>query len=185
MQSSWWAEFRSAAGYGNFGAIIRRQNVILGGGVVHALPWDDRHGFYYLPDGPVLPAGEPEGEEVFNALLELIRARARGDELQITHLRLEPRWTAIPPFLHALAPVEAPDDIWQEPRHTICIDLRSAETAILAQMRPKGRYNIVVARRHGVRVVTDTSSRGVDDFLALYHSTFARKALTTKPDDYF
>ncbi len=50
----------------------------------------------------------------------------------------------------------------EQPEATRILDLTQAEEAILAQMHPKGRYNIKVARKHGVRVeqsaATDANS---------------------------
>jgi lipid II:glycine glycyltransferase (peptidoglycan interpeptide bridge formation enzyme) len=72
-----------------------------------------------------------------------------------------------------------------EQRHTLCIDLRPPEQAILAQMKPKGRYNIGVAQRLGVRVVEDTSTQGLRDFLGIYQETVSRKGIKAKPTRYF
>jgi lipid II:glycine glycyltransferase (peptidoglycan interpeptide bridge formation enzyme) len=153
--------------------------------VVHTLPWDDRHGFYYLPEGPVLPEDEELADHVVQRLMSEIRGRRRHETFHATHLRIEPRLTKVPPALAALAPVLAPEDKWREPRHTLCVDLRPSETEILARMRPKGRYNVSVARRHGVVVVDDPSPEGLDAFLQIYHDTAERKHLISKPDDYF
>ena len=38
------------------------------------------------------------------------------------------------------------------PEHTLILDLDKTEDEILAQMKPKGRYNIQVAKKHGVVV---------------------------------
>ena len=52
-------------------------------------------------------------------------------------------------------------------------------------MKPKGRYNIRVAQRHGVSIVEDTSDRGLTDFLGIYQATTTRQELGPKPPDYF
>jgi lipid II:glycine glycyltransferase (peptidoglycan interpeptide bridge formation enzyme) len=52
-------------------------------------------------------------------------------------------------------------------------------------MKPKGRYNIRVARRHGVTVVEDTSARGLADFVRLYRQTARRHRIEAKPAAYF
>lgn len=62
------------------------------------------------------------------------------------------------------------------PRHihpvaTRIINLTQPEAAILAQMKPKGRYNIGVAQRHGVRV---EESDDVEAFYALLEATAVR-----------
>ena len=42
-------------------------------------------------------------------------------------------------------------------------------------MKPKGRYNVRVARRHGVSVLEDVSSQGIADFLNIYEETFGAR----------
>ena len=185
MQSSWWAQFRAAAGFRNFGVIIRRQGAIIGGGVVHAYEWRPGEGFYYLPEGPALPDDPARAREVFDALLSSTRHHRNAESLTISHLRLEPRWREMPEFLRDFDIVPAPEDLFTEPRHTLCVDLRGSETGILAQMHSKGRYNIAVARRHGLTVVEDGSAAGIADFLTLYHGMTERKGISPKSDPYF
>ena len=52
-------------------------------------------------------------------------------------------------------------------------------------MKPKGRYNIGVARRYGVSIIEDVSSQGIGDFLNICTETFARKNLSELDPDYF
>ncbi|HTK57228.1 MAG TPA: peptidoglycan bridge formation glycyltransferase FemA/FemB family protein, partial [Gemmatimonadales bacterium] len=142
-------------------------------------------GFYYLPEGPVLPEDDEDAAGVFAALMAAIERRRQEDPLAISHLRIEPRWERTPGFLRDYELVPAVDDGFDEPRETSCVDLTLPETGILAQMHPKGRYNIALARRHGVTVTEDVTPRGIADFLDLYHAMVARKGLQGKPDDYF
>ena len=69
MRSSWWADFRVEAGYGNFGVVLRNRGAILGGAVVLTYEYAPGHCFYYIPEGPVLPAGERAASEVFATVL--------------------------------------------------------------------------------------------------------------------
>lgn len=64
------------------------------------------------------------------------------------------------------------------PRHvhaqaTRILDLHHSEEQILAQMHQKGRYNIGVARKHGIEVV-EGSVNDIDTFYALLRSTGGR-----------
>ncbi len=52
-------------------------------------------------------------------------------------------------------------------------------------MKPKGRYNIGVARRYGVSVVEDVSPQGIEDFLSIYRETVTRKNRRGHGPDYF
>ena len=185
MQTSWWADFRTDAGYDHFAAILKHQGAILGGALVMKFSPTPLSCFYYIPDGPLLPGDESEAEEVFQALLEAIEAQRKTETVTVSHLRIEPRWERLPAFLSGFRAVPALSDGCMEPRHTLCIDLRHSEAEILAHMKPKGRYNIRVAQKHGVSVVEDNSGRGLVDFLAIYAETTARQKMETKPPDYF
>jgi lipid II:glycine glycyltransferase (peptidoglycan interpeptide bridge formation enzyme) len=59
----------------------------------------------------------------------------------------------------------------EQPEASIVLDLRVSEEQLLAQMLPKGRYNIGVAKRHGVNV---RETRDVDAFTALAKETALR-----------
>jgi lipid II:glycine glycyltransferase (peptidoglycan interpeptide bridge formation enzyme) len=72
-----------------------------------------------------------------------------------------------------------------EPRNTLCVDLRPSEAAILSRMKPKGRYNIRLAQKHGVAVIEDPSDLGLAAFLEIYEATATRQGLRAKPTDYF
>ena len=185
MQSSWWVEFRNYCGFENFGVVLRDEETIVGGAVVLKYVYSDDSCFYYIQDGPVLPEDPTAAEAVFRAVFQVLEER-RGTEPQVvSHLRIEPRWLRLPGFVSGFRPIRPLADPFLETRDTRCIDLRPAEAAILAQMKPKGRYNIGVARRHGVSIVEDTSEQGLRDFLAIYEETAARQGMEPKPADYF
>jgi lipid II:glycine glycyltransferase (peptidoglycan interpeptide bridge formation enzyme) len=185
MQSSWWVEFRNYCGFENFGITLRDGKEILGGAVVLKYQYSDDRCFYYIQDGPVLPDDPMAAGEVFQAVFEEIEDRRRTEPQIVSHLRLEPRWLHLPGFVTGCRAIRPLADPYLEARDTRCIDLRPAENAILAQMQPKGRYNIGLARRHGVSVIEDMSGQGLADFLAIYAETAERQGLVPKPPDYF
>jgi lipid II:glycine glycyltransferase (peptidoglycan interpeptide bridge formation enzyme) len=52
-------------------------------------------------------------------------------------------------------------------------------------MKPKGRYNVGLARRHGVLVVEDNSERGLVDFITIRDDTARRQDLKRRSRRYF
>lgn len=54
------------------------------------------------------------------------------------------------------------------PEHTLILDLDKNEDEILAQMKPKGRYNVNVARKNGVVVKQFSDKIPEKDFNAFY-----------------
>jgi peptidoglycan pentaglycine glycine transferase (the first glycine) len=184
MQSSWWADFRATAGFGHFGITLKDQGAIVGGALALRFSYAPQRCFYYIQDGPVLPDSESARSEVFEAILEAIEERRQSETETVSHLRIEPRWPHLPAFVRGFQR-PACSDKYREPRNTLCVELRHSEETILAQMKPKGRYNIRVAQRHGVSVFEDTSKQGVTDFLRIYKRTALRQGLKAKPPGYF
>lgn len=184
MQASWWADFRGAAGFGHFGLTLKQHGTIVGGAMVLKFSYAPQSCFYYIPEGPVLPHESAIAGEVFEAILADIESHRRADTETVSHLRIEPRWEARPAFASGFRSAPGGDRC-TEPRRSLLVDLRLPESAILAQMKPKGRYNIRVAERHGVAVIEDTSVEGIDDFCRIYEDMTARQRIEAKPPEYF
>lgn len=184
MQSSWYADFRASVGYQSFAITLKDDETIVGGALVMKWSYAPQSCFYYISDGPVLPEDESTARQVFDAILGIIDKHRRDEEQTVSHLRIEPRWRHLPDFARGFQPLRFPD-AYTEPRTTLWIDLRPVEEAILAQMKSKGRYNIHLARRHGVSIIEDTSDQGLADFLRIYKRMSGRKEIASKPTGYF
>ena len=184
MQSSWWADLRARVGFGHFAAILRHRGAVVAGAVVLTYEFEPGCFFYYVPEGPVVQGGDADFD-LFDAVLTAIVERPMEEGERVSHLRIEPRLEGLPDSRRAFRPVPSFSDGFMEPRHTICVDLRPPESGILAQMKPKGRYNIGIAQRHGVSVIEDASAAGLRDFLSIYEATTDRHSLDAKPPDYF
>ncbi len=66
----------------------------------------------------------------------------------------------------------------EQPEATRILDLTLSDEELLAQMHPKGRYNIHVAEKHEVRV---DKSNDIDAFYELLTSTAGRDRFTVGP----
>lgn len=186
MQSSSWIRCRADDGYGHIAIMLRdEEHRLVGGAIVGRWAYGDNRAFYYVQEGPLLP-DEPElAEAVMTAVLVRLDQHRRDDTAVVSHLRIEPRRSSWPGF--AASGFESPwhDDRFREPRHTRCVDLRATESERLQAMKPKGRYNVGLARRHGVVVVEDNSDLGLDDFLAIRDDTARRQDLKRRSRRYF
>lgn len=183
MQSSPWAQFRARAGGQHFAVTLKDGAAIVGGALVGKWTYEPEHCFYYVQEGPVLPADEASAAEVFDTVLESIERHRKAEDATVSHLRIEPRWQRLPDFVRGFRPPPL-SDRFSEPRTTLCIDLRPGEDEILAQMKPKGRYNIRLARKHGVAVVRDNSYEGSVDFMRLQRGTAVRKGIEPLAPNY-
>lgn len=185
MQSSAWAQFRGRGGCEHFAVTLKDGDAIVGGALVGKWTYEPGHCFYYVQEGPVLPADEAGAAEVFDAVLESIERHRKAEDATVSHLRIEPRWQHLPDFVRGFRPLAFADYRFSEPRNTLCLDLRPSEDEILAQMKPKGRYNVRVARKHGVTVVRDNSYQGLIDFMRIQRCTAVRKGMRPVAPDYF
>jgi lipid II:glycine glycyltransferase (peptidoglycan interpeptide bridge formation enzyme) len=184
-QSSWYADFRAAhSGWGHFAAVLRDGKAIVGGGLVLKRSFARDKSYYYMPDGPALLRSDSnvEQEQTFRAIMRFVDSKRQQEPSAVSHLCIIPRWQDIPDFVQGF---RASSHFYGVPRDTQCIDLTPSESAILAQMKEKGRYNIRLAKRHGVVVVEDPSQQGIEDFLDIYQETFTRKGLKAHDADYF
>lgn len=113
-----------------------------------------------IPRGPLW---QQEG-----ALLNLLMERIVGDARQDRCIQLlySPTFT----IDGWTTPLARDSKRHVHPEATLLIDLKQSEQELLAQMHQKGRYNINVARKHGVEIVQGTA-HDIDDFYRLLIGT--------------
>ncbi|MFN8424520.1 MAG: peptidoglycan bridge formation glycyltransferase FemA/FemB family protein [Anaerolineae bacterium] len=176
LQSSAWARLRRGQGWrvertilsGRDGRPIAGAQVLtrrrLGGLVA------------YVPRGPVVEPDDPAWPELVRELRRRYRRRAVA-------LRLEPHWADAPAARAALASQGLRETAPLQPPSTLRLDLTIGPDALLAQMKPKWRYNIGLAERQGVTVARGAAAdRAV--FEELLHATAARHGLAERPAGY-
>jgi peptidoglycan pentaglycine glycine transferase (the first glycine) len=185
MQSSSWALFKEREGYRVFFPAVRKGGEVVGGMALFAYPESRGPALLAAPGGPLLP---PEHYAVGLRLLTAWCGQLAGT-LGIAALRIEP---AAPLGAHDMASVEmlaeqgfvrSPADIL--PCESWLVDLDQGEAALLAAMKPKGRYNIGVARRHGVQVRFSSEERDIPLFYRIFEQTVRRKGFFGEPYAYF
>lgn len=141
--------------------------------------------FLYAPWGPVLRVREmTEGlpaalPEIMVKLREALGGRG-------VFFRLEPR---ILESFRSRQHLGAAGFVFPgrsiQPRDTRIVDLTLSEDKLLSDMHPKTRYNIRLARRHGVVVEEQTNEEGLGRFLALAHDVQERGKFHYHPDAYY
>jgi serine/alanine adding enzyme len=133
----------------------------------------------YIPKGPGIAGVDQLGAAVDDLRDAAGRAFA---------IKLEPeieQSEAAVIAMRRMGLVKARHDV-QISRATIIVDLRPDEDALLASFKPKTRYNIRLAQRHGVvveAVALDTAS--IDTMYDLMASTRDRAGFTLRSKEYF
>jgi lipid II:glycine glycyltransferase (peptidoglycan interpeptide bridge formation enzyme) len=151
LQSWGWAELQAGAGWDverltvQLGAGALPLTVLRGGAGVPGLPPR-----LYVPKGPALAPGDAEA---WSAVLDAVReCAARSGASSIT---VEPNaWYDERAVLTTRLGDAWRDAATVQPGHTAVVDLAGGEEAVLARMKPKGRYNIRLAAKKGVTVET-------------------------------
>jgi lipid II:glycine glycyltransferase (peptidoglycan interpeptide bridge formation enzyme) len=72
-----------------------------------------------------------------------------------------------------------------QPEYRVWVSLEDSEEKILAQMKPKGRYNIKIAERHQLKVEYSTEPKAVEQFFKLYQHTAKRTDFSGRGLTYF
>ncbi len=68
--------------------------------------------------------------------------------------------------------------------NTFFIDLTKSEDELLASMKSKSRYNIRLAKRHGVTVHEDNSTKAIETYLRLTRETATRQGFYAHDEEY-
>ena len=182
MQSFFWAEFRTMLGWETYKIGIEESNKLTGGAIVAKYSHYPYGNFLSIAEGPVISYDDPLAERMFHRFIQEVDTIADlSGEYRSSHLSIEPKLHAVPSYFSRF--VKSPTD--QQPFRTLLIDLTPSEKEILTQMKPKGRYNIGVAQKHGVTVVEKNIADGIKDFVLLYHEFVDRMKFAPKDDTYF
>jgi peptidoglycan pentaglycine glycine transferase (the first glycine) len=149
LQSHGWGAVQAATGW-----TLHRLRVDAGGGrvlPVTALSAPVVPGApprVYVPRGPACAPGDGDAWRASLDALEELAARLRAVSVTVEPSATSEDRDRIARTLGA--GWERVDTV--QPAHTAVVDLRGGEDAVLARMRPKGRYNVRLAERRGVVV---------------------------------
>jgi hypothetical protein len=177
MQSLTWAELQARQGVEVYPRLWLRDGRIEGGAIFQAARSLDGPGILVTPGGPLVPWHDPERAAVLFAAIrrEACRLRRRTGSIL---WRIEPRLAPpLPPYVRGF--VRAPVDL--DPFETNELDLSGGMADVLARMTSKGRYNVGLARRHGVEVEVTTDPASAARFHPLLAETAARQGFAAEP----
>ena len=166
LQSSEWGEFRKKTGV----KVIRINGIQMTIHQIPHTPWT----IGYVPKGP-LP-----NEEIISEFIKI------GKQERCIFMQLEPNVekSKFPNYLITQLPNIRPAAHPLFTKYTFILDLTKSEEELLKAMRPKTRYNIKVAVRHGVKIVQDDSDEAFETYLKLTEETTARQGFYAHTQKY-
>jgi len=178
MQSWDWSEFKELEGYDVARLGIFDGGGLRGGAIAYAFPGPAEARLLALPDGPVLPWRDAEAPALFDALTAALKKSPIARDA--VTVRIEPRLDEAPPFLRSWT--RGPIDL--VPDETLEVEL-GAEAEMLARMKPKGRYNVRLAERHGVETISSTSPGDVHEFHFVLQQAAGYQNFRAEPKSFF
>ncbi len=149
----------------------------------------------YIPKGPVIDFKATNIEEILNAWLAEISKLAKQE--QSVFVRIEPSLVKVGPINFGLK-----NEVnWKkfgfrkahanyQPEHSIVLNIKQDENSLLNQMKTKGRYNIRLASKKGVKVIIAgeqhiSIEQGVKEFYRILTETTSRDGFSGHPEQYY
>ncbi len=174
-QSTEWAKFQKASGKRNKSWLLLVKSPageIVGGALIYQQVISQKLSWLFSPRGPV---GNLADELFWLSLNQAVEKLANAEKA--VFWRVE---TAVP--------LKEGERVWRiqkkigfrkahahhQPENTLKINLKLSEAELLAQMKPKGRYNIKLAEKKGVQVRSGESNDDVLKFYSLLQQTTQR-----------
>lgn len=160
---------------------------ITGGALLirHQLP--KGHCWLYCPRGPLLDYGSKNAKQQMDLLLsEIVKITQQENAI---FLRIDP------PLLTSESESKTSTKVFEkfratnsgfQPQHTLVIDLTKSEEEILNQMKPKGRYNIRLAEKKGVKIFkSENPAKDIGEFYKLLQQTTKRDEFSSHDEQFY
>ncbi|MFC1616065.1 lipid II:glycine glycyltransferase FemX [Patescibacteria group bacterium] len=187
QQSFEWANFKKLEDWiPHHIGLFDQKNTLKGGALILQYKFPNNTNFLYIPQGPIL--NYQKEDELFwqwrSLEIAIHKLISQSKNNLTTHLRIEPRTHKIPEWFLSTF-VKAPLNLM--PKHTQILNLKDTHDNILAQMKPKGRYNIKLAIKNNVKIkqIKNPKSKDIEIFYNLYKHTFQRNKFHGKKITFF
>ncbi|HEX8974072.1 MAG TPA: peptidoglycan bridge formation glycyltransferase FemA/FemB family protein [Patescibacteria group bacterium] len=175
LQSENWRLFQEQAGRKTYS--IEKEDFVASI-IEHSLPLLGK--YFYVPRGPIF---EVESEKLkvksfLGELVDLARKENAG------WIRIEPANEEILEKIKGSIKEKiskAPHDV--QPKEVFILDIAKPEEQLLSEMKSKTRYNLNLARKKGVRILS--GKQYTEDFLRLTKEMATRQSIGTHPENYY
>lgn len=188
LQSFEWGELKRQSGWHPIRLAAERDGRLVGAISLlrRRLPYVNRS-ILYAPRGPVCDFADPT---VFQALVDRVRSRAAGEGDIL--LKIDPPVTAdnadvVSMFrrLGFRAVCDPHGFGGEQPRCVMQLDLTPPLEELLANCKPKWRYNIRLAEKKGVVIRQDCTRDDLRTFYALLRETAQRDGFLVRGFEYY
>ncbi len=189
LQSWVWGKFQEKLGKNIFRlAVIDDDENILALALVIKNKLRLGKSYFYIPRGPILRRSEAIFNfqfSIFNEGIDLLFKKIKNlaKKENVIFLRLDPPWEDNGENKKRLSDLNFKFIGQVQPKQTLIFDLNKTEEEILAQMKPKTRYNIKVAQNHKIEI--NEGERYFEDFWRLMGQTSKRDQFVSHPKEYY
>lgn len=148
--------------------------------IEYALPIAGK--YWYLPRGPVLEL--PISDSQQRCWRDILR-EAQKNALGWIRMELknEEELSRVGEWSKEFSMRKAPHDM--QPREILVADISGSEEDLFANMKPKTRYNIRLAERHGVEVFSGRDEGVLREFLRMNQEMARRNRISTHADQHY
>jgi len=190
-QCSAWGEFQSKVpARGKFWIVVLEddEGKIVGGSLVVRYGLAKGFCWFYMPRGPLLDFESLDLNYEMGLLFTALKPLA--EEEKAVFLRIDPPLVKLPELKYQRPAAFKDIKHGFQPKTTLILDLKDTEEEILAQMKPKGRYNIRLAEKKGVTVKCYTGEDEVPDevidaFYSIFEETTIRDGFKGHKRDFY
>jgi lipid II:glycine glycyltransferase (peptidoglycan interpeptide bridge formation enzyme) len=172
LQSSEWKNFQASVGRKTFN--ISGEN-FLANIIEHELAIVGK--YFYIPRGPIMSA---EAKFDFNELINLAKKNKAG------WIRIEPKNEELLEIIKKNIKYKiqkSPHDV--QPKEIFVIDIAKSEEELLAEMKPKKRYNIKLAEKKGLKIFNNNDEKYIKEFLRLTKIMAKRQGINPHAENYY
>ncbi len=183
QQTFAWGDFQKSLGRKVFYLALKERNHYLLTALVIKHPLPLKKSYFYIPRGPILDQKlSPDKQiKIIDQFLDQLKTIAKQENAVFARfdsaiLKDSPLGT------HLIKKYQSATGSIKQPENTLILDLDKDEEKIIAEMKSKTRYNIRLASKRGVTVI---STSNLTNFLKLNKETTKRDKFQGHEDAYY
>lgn len=176
LQSSSWGDIQERYKRKCFYLSFKKSGVFLGFSLIIEIPINNFFKYWYIPRGPVFKedVSDKDEIEIFSKLSDFAKKN------NIVFIRFESNSVALTKEKNA----KKTNDV--QPSKTCFIDIRQSRVDLLKGMKSKTRYNISLAKKKGVKIISTSNHRvAFDNFIKLMKETSERDGFYIHAENYY